>query len=135
MAPGRDAERSRAHVLGATDIERRIADHNGVGGGECRAAACRYGGQRLGHEHVAMRRRVAESTAWKVFPEIEIFELEPRAGFVVARDEREVHVVSRGERIEKLTDAGHQTFARRSGLLEFGSEVAEVSLSKTCELW
>ena len=94
-------KRSRTDVDGAADVERGVADHDRVGRGECRPAARAHRSERLRHQHVSMRRIVAEGAARKVSPEIEVFELEARAGFVVAGEEREKDVVQRSERVEQ----------------------------------
>ena len=82
----------------------------------------------------AMRGLVAKRTAGKVFPQIEVFELEAGAGFVVAGEQREIHVVSSGERVEQFADAGHQPLSVDACVLELDREMTEVRIAESQEV-
>ena len=96
VAAGRDRDRSRPAERRARHVERRVANDDGVSGCERRPAARRDARDRFRHQAVAMRRIVAERAARKVAPEIEIFELDARALFVVAGEQCEIDIVARG---------------------------------------
>ena len=85
--------------------------------------------ERPRQQPVAIGSVIPECAAGEVAPEIEVFELDPCRLLVVAREEREVHIVARGEPVEQFAHARHDTFAR-AGPLQLVCQPREVGTSE-----
>ena len=129
-APGRDttgtAPTARAHAIscGVSPTTRMCS------GATIGQAAPARAFERERHQRVPVGGIVAERATTEVAPEVEVFELDPRAALEVPGQQSDEHVVAAGERVEQGTNARHHRFRPSPGQLDFLSKTRHVALAQ-----
>jgi hypothetical protein len=132
VAAGRHCQRSGATSHSHLDVERRVSDHYDVVGSRRDSCESFDPLHRLNEEGIPVRGVVAERTTSEVVPQIEVFELDARTRFEVAREQGEADVVTGNKSLEQSADAGQYAFAG-CRLLNLTSEMGQIRVAKTLQ--
>ena len=133
VAARRDGDRHRARDARAFDVVRRIADDNHairLDIGDARLPGAFHGDR---NEIVPVGRVAAKCAAWKVLPQVEVFQLDARPIDEIPGQQRERHVVPPLKRIEQRTDARHHVLHARPRQLNLLRQVGDVPPAQPIE--
>jgi hypothetical protein len=112
---------------------RRVADDDDVSCWDHGKTALARAGERERDECIAIGGIVTKGATAEVTPEIEVFQLDPRAFFEVPRQQAQEHIITTAEGVEQVAHARHHVFHTLSRLQNLFAQVAQIRVAEPRE--